>query len=99
VTLFPYTTLFRSEGTLIAALSAGGMTGADSLAAVLVYRVVSFILVAIVGWIIFLALYRTQDHEDLAADRTMHEREIAELDRDERTQWRDRDRRSDPYDN
>lgn len=67
------------EGTLIAALTAGGLSGADAVAAVLVYRIISFILVAIVGWIIFLVMFRTQDHEDLAADRELRERELAEL--------------------
>ncbi|GAA4822214.1 YbhN family protein [Tomitella cavernea] len=72
------------EGTLIAALTAGGLTGGEAVASVLVYRIVSFILVAIVGWIIFLVLFRTQDHEDLAADRDLRERELAELE-DERS--------------
>src|SRR5699024_6514786 len=48
-------------------------------ASVLVYRIVSFILVAIVGWIVFLVLFRKQDNEDLAADRDLRERELAEL--------------------
>ncbi len=67
------------EGTLIAALTAGGLTGGDAVAAVLVYRIVSFILIAIVGWIVFLVLFRKQDHEDLAADRDLRERELAAL--------------------
>ncbi|WP_372497568.1 lysylphosphatidylglycerol synthase transmembrane domain-containing protein [Tomitella gaofuii] len=72
------------EGTLIAALTAGGLTGGEAVASVLVYRIVSFILVAIVGWIIFLVLFRSQDHEDLAADRDLRERELAALE-DERS--------------
>ncbi|MDG3010328.1 UPF0104 family protein [Rhodococcus sp. D2-41] len=63
------------DGTLIAALTAAGMSGAESVAAVLVYRIISFILVAIVGWIIFLLMYRAHQHEDLALDRELLERE------------------------
>lgn len=71
------------EGTLIAALAAGGISSADAVASVLVYRIVSFILVAIAGWIIFAVLFRRQDHEDLAADRDLQERELAALEKDE----------------
>ncbi|MDO5029939.1 MAG: YbhN family protein [Corynebacterium sp.] len=48
------------EAALTAALVAGGTTGAEAFASVLVYRVVSFVLVAIVGWIIYLLGF---DHE------------------------------------
>lgn len=67
------------EGTLIAALAASGMTSSKAVAAVLVYRFISFILVAIVGWIIFVFMYRMQDREDLHADKDLRERELAQL--------------------
>lgn len=67
------------EGTLIAALAASGMTTSKAVAAVLVYRLISFILVAIVGWIIFVFMYRMQDREDLHTDKEMRERELSEL--------------------
>lgn len=49
------------EAGLTAALVAGGTTGAAAFASVLVYRVVSFILVAIVGWIIYFLGF---DHDE-----------------------------------
>ncbi|WP_024795670.1 lysylphosphatidylglycerol synthase transmembrane domain-containing protein [Tomitella biformata] len=67
------------EGTLIAALVASGLTSAKAVAAVLIYRLVSFILVAIIGWIIFIVMYRLQDREDLQADKDLRVRELAEL--------------------
>lgn len=48
------------EAVLTAALIAGGTSGAEAFAAVLVYRIVSFILVAIVGWIVYLLRF---DHK------------------------------------
>ena len=67
------------EGTLIAALVASGITSSKAVAAVLIYRLVSFILVAIIGWIIFVVMYRLQDREDLEADKELRELELAEL--------------------
>lgn len=67
------------EGTLIAALAASGIPNSKAVAAVLIYRLVSFILVAIVGWIIFIVMYRLQDREDLQADKDLRERELASL--------------------
>nr|WP_120491621.1 YbhN family protein [Corynebacterium lactis] len=48
------------EAVLTAALIAGGTTGAEAFAAVLVYRIVSFVGVAIVGWIVYLLRF---DHK------------------------------------
>ncbi|MEJ6020204.1 lysylphosphatidylglycerol synthase transmembrane domain-containing protein [Corynebacterium sp. H113] len=45
------------EALLTGTLVAAGMTGVDAFAAVLLYRIVSFILVAIIGWIIYLIGY------------------------------------------
>ena len=67
------------EGTLIAALAASGMSTSNAVAGVLIYRLVSFILVAIIGWTIFVVMYRLQDREDLVADKDLRERELAEL--------------------
>lgn len=52
------------EAALTAALVAGGSTGAEAFASVLVYRIVSFILVAIVGWIIYFLGF---DHDERPA--------------------------------
>ena len=43
-----------SSTALITALTMAGSTWAQAAAAVFVYRIVSFVLVAVVGWIVFL---------------------------------------------
>lgn len=57
------------ELTLIGTLTAGGM-GADlALATVFVYRVVSYFLVAAVGWVVFALFYRDATEIDPDADK------------------------------
>ena len=64
------------DATLIATLtSTAGLPAAQAVAAAFVYRGVSFILVAIVGWIVFLFLFRKNQHEDLADDVEFERRE------------------------
>ena len=63
------------DGTLIATLTAAGATASQALAAVFVYRVVSYILVALVGWVVFLILFRHNQHEDLEMDLEFERRE------------------------
>ncbi|MDI9948526.1 lysylphosphatidylglycerol synthase transmembrane domain-containing protein [Rhodococcus sp. NM-2] len=63
------------DGTLIATLTAAGATASQALAAVFVYRVVSYILVAIVGWVVFFILFRHNQHEDLEMDLEFERRE------------------------
>jgi len=46
------------DGALIATLVGGGMPASQAMATVVVYRLISFALVAIIGWIVFLVLYR-----------------------------------------
>jgi len=46
------------EFALITALTAGGLGAHQAFAAVFVYRIVSFILVALVGWVVFFLFYR-----------------------------------------
>lgn len=67
------------EGTLIAALAASGISSSNAVAAVLIYRLISFILIAIIGWIIFVVMFRLQDREDVKSDKDLRERELAEL--------------------
>ena len=72
------------DATLIAALtSAASISASQAVAAAFVYRIVSFILVAIVGWIVFLFLFRKHQHEDLEYD--------VELEQSETSQMRPRD--------
>lgn len=46
------------EFALITALTAGGLGAHKAFAAVFVYRIVSFVLVALVGWVVFFLFYR-----------------------------------------
>lgn len=46
------------EFALITALTAGGLGAHQAFAAVFVYRIVSFVLVALAGWVIFFLFYR-----------------------------------------
>lgn len=52
------------DGTLIATLTAAGLTAPQSLAAVFVYRMVSFVFVALVGWSTVAVMYRGRGAED-----------------------------------
>lgn len=53
------------DATLIAFLtSAASISASQAVASALVYRGVSFILVAIVGWLVFLALFRKHQNEN-----------------------------------
>ncbi|MGN7132910.1 lysylphosphatidylglycerol synthase transmembrane domain-containing protein [Rhodococcoides corynebacterioides] len=53
------------DATLIATLTtAASISASQAVAAALVYRVVSFVLVAVVGWVVFLALFRSHRLED-----------------------------------
>jgi uncharacterized protein (TIRG00374 family) len=46
------------EVTLMPTLTAAGLTGGQALSAVFVYRVVSFLLIAAIGWIVFACRFR-----------------------------------------
>lgn len=64
------------DATLIAFLtSAASITASQAVAAAFVYRGVSFILVAIVGWIVFLIIFRKHQHENLEYDIASEQRE------------------------
>lgn len=68
------------DATLIATLtSTAGLTAPQAIASAFVYRGVSFILVAIVGWIVFLVLYRRKQHENLEFDLELEQAEAREL--------------------
>jgi uncharacterized membrane protein YbhN (UPF0104 family) len=79
------------DATLIATLtSTAGLTATDAIAAAFVYRGVSFILVAIVGWIVFLVTHRRRQHEDLHYDIALERTETSAL---RRRTHSDRDQR------
>ena len=46
------------DAVLVPALTASGMTGAEAVSAIVVYRLVSFLLMATIGWIVFAARFR-----------------------------------------
>lgn len=53
------------DATLIYGLTAAaGLPAAQAVAAAFVYRLVSFVLIAIIGWIVFAFLFRTRNAED-----------------------------------
>jgi putative heme transporter len=67
------------DATLIATLTtAASISASQAVAAAFVYRGVSFILVAIVGWIVFAFLFKGHQHEDLEFDVEMERREQRE---------------------
>ena len=68
------------DATLIALLtSAASISASQAVAAAFVYRAISFILVAIVGWIVFLVLFRKHQHEDLDYAFELQRRDTSEL--------------------
>lgn len=56
------------DGALIATLTAAGATAPQALAAVFVYRIASYIMVALVGWIVFVVLFRNNHAGELDMD-------------------------------
>ncbi|NLU83716.1 YbhN family protein [Rhodococcus sp. HNM0569] len=56
------------DGALIATLTAAGTTAPQALAAVFVYRIASYILVAVAGWLVFFVLYRSTHRDDEAIE-------------------------------
>lgn len=72
------------EFALITALTAGGLPAAQAFATVFVYRVVSFLLVALAGWVVFFLVYRKAVEIDPDADEDDDGREGYEDDREGR---------------
>ncbi|MFF0488951.1 YbhN family protein [Nocardia sp. NPDC004068] len=63
------------ELTLVYSLSAAaGLPAAQAVSAAFVYRLISFILVAIVGWIVFAFLFRKPHADDAALEREFESR-------------------------
>ncbi|MFZ2176807.1 MAG: YbhN family protein [Rhodococcus sp. (in: high G+C Gram-positive bacteria)] len=56
------------DAVLVPALTASGMTGAQALSAILVYRLVSFILIAAIGWVVFALRYRNNHQGEEGPD-------------------------------
>lgn len=66
------------EAVLTGTLIASGMVGTDAVATVLIYRLVSFILPAVVGWIVYLVGYGGNRRKDVEADAGAEGAESAE---------------------
>ncbi|QXQ16055.1 YbhN family protein [Skermania piniformis] len=68
------------DATLIASLtSAAGLPAAQAVAAAFVYRGVSFILVAMVGWVVFLFLFRGHQSGGLESDVALERAEAEQM--------------------
>jgi uncharacterized protein (TIRG00374 family) len=60
------------EAVLVPGLVSSGMSLPDAVSAMLIYRLISWILIAVVGWVVFFFMFRTTndgDVEVLEADR------------------------------
>ncbi|MRH86515.1 TIGR00374 family protein [Nocardia sp. SYP-A9097] len=63
------------DATLIYSLTAAaGLPAAQAVAAAFLYRLVSFILVAIIGWIVFLFLFRKPQADDAEYEKEFEQR-------------------------
>ena len=51
------------DGALVWALTIGGLTAANSLATVLIYRLISFVLMVLIGWILVFVLFKGATHD------------------------------------
>ena len=49
---------------LVPALTSAGMPAADALTAVLVYRIISYVLIAAIGWVVVFFLFRSRIRPD-----------------------------------
>ena len=65
-------------GTLGVGLAIALMTAVQSVATVLIYRLVSFILPAVVGWIVYLVGYGGDRRKDVESDAGAERAESAE---------------------
>ena len=71
------------DATLIATLTtAASMSASQAVASALVYRLVSFVLVALAGWLVFLTIFRGHQHENPQFDLEVESRQL-NLDRPE----------------
>lgn len=52
------------EAVLVPGLASSGMTWPDAISAVLVYRMISWLLVAAIGWVVFFVVFRADNTAD-----------------------------------
>lgn len=68
------------DGVLVPALTSAGMGAAESVTAVLVYRMISYLLVALIGWIVILVMFRSTYRAEAESADTIEEEVEQELD-------------------
>lgn len=56
------------DAVLVPALTASGMTSAEAVSAIVVYRLVSFLFLAVIGWIVFALRFRGAQHDGEGPD-------------------------------
>lgn len=68
------------DAVLVPALTTAGMPAADALTAVLVYRIISYLLISILGWLVILAKFRTglRDKNSIEAEYDRERELVAE---------------------
>jgi uncharacterized protein (TIRG00374 family) len=60
------------EAVLVPGLVSSGMTLASAISAMLIYRLISWIFIAAIGWMVFLFMFRTE--KDIDPDATVDEK-------------------------
>ncbi|HSA41856.1 MAG TPA: YbhN family protein, partial [Mycobacterium sp.] len=53
------------EAVLVPGLVSSGMSLPDAISAMLIYRLVSWIFISAIGWVVFFFNFRTESHVDL----------------------------------
>ena len=65
------------EAVLVPGLVSSGMTLAQAISAMLIYRLVSWIFISTIGWVVFFFMFRTEtDLDPDAADATIESQEM-----------------------
>ncbi len=66
------------EAVLVPGLVSGGMTLASAISAMLIYRLISWIFIAAIGWVVFFFMFRTDKDGDPDAAFQDEDAEIAD---------------------
>jgi uncharacterized protein (TIRG00374 family) len=56
--------LLMVEAVLVPGLVSSGMSWPDAISAMLVYRLISWLLIAAIGWVVFFFMFRTESQVD-----------------------------------
>jgi hypothetical protein len=68
------------EAVLVPGLVSSGMTLAASISAMFIYRLISWIFIAVIGWVVFFFMFRTE--KDIDPDAAVDENAAADARRD-----------------